>query len=69
MIVIASAERNYRIKTNEFRNKKDIYFNKYNVEFAISRFIKILSQLFPIHRPANSLNRLINELDEKNKFV
>ena len=65
MNVIASVERNYRIRTNEFKNKKDTYFSKYNVEFSISRLIKILGQLFPIHRPTNSLNRLINELDEK----
>ena len=65
MNVIASVERNYRIRTNEFKNKKDIYFSKYNVEFSISRLIKILGQLFLIHRPINSLNKLINELDEK----
>ena len=63
--MFACVEKIYRISLDDFRNKDNVYLNKYRVKTAIHNFVNIISQVFAIRYVSFHLDKLIDDLDEK----
>lgn len=63
--MFAYVEKVYRISLDDFRNKDNVYLNKYRVKTAIHNFVNIISQVFAIRSASFHLDKLIDDLDEK----